>query len=177
MVRLMAIFAFVAALALVFADGAAAQGAAITIPLAAQNGSGVSGTATLTPQGNQTTVVINLTGEPAGAAEPAHVHEGTCANLNPVPKYPLANVVNGTSTTTINASLASLTSGQFAINMHKSAQELNVYVACGDITATPAAPATGAGGLAESGQVAPVFAALLVGALLVVGFAGRRRAA
>lgn len=166
------------ALTLALVGAAAAQGNAVTVTLKPQNNSGISGTATLTPVGDKTQVVISVTGEPAGGSEPAHIHEGTCANLNPAPKYPLANVVNGTSTTTVNASLATLTAGQLAINMHKSAQELTVYVACGDITAMPAsAPATGAGGLALSGRTAPVLAALLVGGLLLVGWAGRRRAA
>jgi hypothetical protein len=176
--RLLFIGMLAAALALALASGAGAQGNAVTVTLAGQNNSSLSGTATLTPTGDQTQVVIKVTGEPTGASEPAHVHEGTCANLNPVPKYPLANVVNGSSTTTINVPLASLTSGQFAINLHKSAQELTVYVACGDITATPAAaPATGGGGLAQSGRSAPALAVILAAGLLGVGWFGRRRAA
>lgn len=178
MARLIFIGTLAVALMLALASSASAQGSAITVTLAGQNNSGIAGTATLTPMGDQIRVVINVTGEPAGASEPAHIHEGTCANLNPAPKYPLANVVNGTSSTTVNVPLATLTSGQFAINMHKSAQELSVYVACGDVKATPAAaPATGAGGLAQSGRTAPGLAAILAGGLLGVGWVGRRRAA
>jgi hypothetical protein len=66
--------------------------------------------------------------------QPAHIHTGTCANLNPAPKYPLTNVVNGMSTTTLKGmKLASLRTGAFAINVHKSAAALKVYVSCGDI--------------------------------------------
>lgn len=31
-------------------------------------------------------------GQASDVPHPAHIHEGTCANLNPTPKYPLANV-------------------------------------------------------------------------------------
>ncbi|MCL4509047.1 MAG: hypothetical protein M1296_05940, partial [Chloroflexi bacterium] len=49
----------------------------VTVPIAAQNNSGISGTATLTAMGSQTQVVLSLTGEPAGGSEPAHIHTGT----------------------------------------------------------------------------------------------------
>lgn len=115
----------------------------ITITLSQQNNSGESGTATLTAVGtNQTRVVIQLKGAPANVAQPAHIHEGTCANLNPVPKYPLNNVVNGMSDTTVNVALSDLLAKPFAINVHKSAQEIQTYVACGNIVGS-VAPATG----------------------------------
>src|SRR5262250_1660567 len=73
----------VAAASLLFAAGGAlAQDAPVTVKLDAQNGSGETGTATFTPQGNKTQVVLQLTGAPS-AAQPAHIHEGSCAKLNP----------------------------------------------------------------------------------------------
>src|SRR6266852_3947107 len=79
----------------------------ITIKLDTLNSSGVSGTATLTANGNNTDVVVTVTGEPAAGSEPDHIHTGQCgATLGGV-KYPLKNVEGGTSTTTVNATLAS----------------------------------------------------------------------
>jgi hypothetical protein len=124
----------------------------VTFNLAAQNNSGESGTATLTAAGANTTVVLSITGQPAGVPQPVHIHTGSCDQLGGV-KYPLTNLVDGKSTTTVNASLADLTAGGFAINAHKSAAEIATYVACGNIpkaaaaaAAPAAAPAAGNGG-------------------------------
>lgn len=82
---------------------------------------------------------------------PVHVHEGTCAQLNPQPLYPLNNIVAPTgtdaagtgspamvetSTTTIDATLADLTGGNRAINVHESMANIGNYIACGDIGGT-----------------------------------------
>jgi len=99
-----------------------------------QNSSGESGTATLTKAGdNKTKVVLDVKGAPAGASQPVHIHKGTCANLDPKPAYPLSPVVNGKSETTVNVSLDSLEKGGYAINGHKSAQDVKTYVFCGPI--------------------------------------------
>lgn len=122
---------------------AAAQATPVVINLSAQNDSGLSGTATLTDiGGGKTRVELSVTG-PEGDY-PAHIHMGTCANLNPAPQYPLTNVRNGQSTTEVDASLASIEQSPHAINLHKSAQEIATYVACGDIAVAGAttAPAT-----------------------------------
>ena len=103
-------------------------------PLQPQNNSGESGTATLTKAGdNQTKVVLEVQGAPAGVSQPVHIHKGTCNKLDPKPAYPLSPVVNGKSETTVKASLDSLQKGGYAINGHKSAQEASTYVFCGDI--------------------------------------------
>ena len=105
-----------------------------TAKLAAQNNSGETGTATLTKAGdNQTKVVLDVKGAPAGASQPVHIHKGTCDKLDPKPSYPLSPVVNGKSETMVNASLDSLEKGGYAINGHKSAQEVSTYVFCGPI--------------------------------------------
>lgn len=146
------ILALAALPAFVLAQGGTTTGP-ITVPLSALNGSGISGTATLSDAGNnQTLVDIRVTGTAAGASLPVHIHSGTCANLNPTPQYPLNPVVDGISTTTISTSLSSLLGGQFAVNGHKSATDISTYVFCGDITAaggttggvgTPGATMTG----------------------------------
>ncbi|MEA2664685.1 MAG: hypothetical protein QOI11_1629 [Candidatus Eremiobacteraeota bacterium] len=110
-------------------------GNGLTIPLRAQNGSGENGTATLRQSGPNVVVVVHLRGAP-GTPQPAHVHAGTCAHLDPKPKYALASVVGGSSTTTVKGvTLAELASTPNAINVHRSAAQLTKYVACANITA------------------------------------------
>jgi Cu/Zn superoxide dismutase len=135
-------FLVIAALCLmaVSAGGSYAQIAKpVTVLLMEQNGSGESGTATLSDMGNgMTHVVVTMTNAP-DVAQPIHIHKGTCANLDPVPAYPLTNVTAGQSDTMVPVSLDTLTPGTYAINVHKSAAEASVYVACGDIGASPMA--------------------------------------
>jgi hypothetical protein len=103
------------------------------VTIAAEHGSGQHGTATLMQKGDNVVVTVTMTGIPAGVAEPTHIHPGTCTNLNPVPKYPLTNATDGTTTTTLkNVQLASLLGGKYAINVH-NADNLKIYVACGPI--------------------------------------------
>lgn len=114
-------------------DGEEAGGGdTVTVELAEQNGSGESGTATLTAEGEQTRVALDLS-NPASDSQPAHIHPGTCANLDPAPAFPLPNVENGSSEATVDATLDELTSGGYAVNVHKSNDEVSVYVSCGDI--------------------------------------------
>ncbi|MER3400179.1 MAG: hypothetical protein C4313_03440 [Thermoflexus sp.] len=159
----------------VVAVAAAPAPQTVTIPLKEQGGSGQSGTATLRAMGDQTEVTITITPGPAGVDQPAHIHEGTCANLNPKPAFPLTPVRDGRSTTTVNVRLTDLLAKPFAINVHKSAQEIAVYVACGEIVA--ALPRTGGegGGVPAGawGLLAGLGGALLIGA----GYALRRRLA
>ncbi len=112
----------------------AAMMESVTIVMKAQNGSGESGTATLTPMGNKTRVVIGVKGENATGKQPAHIHFGTCAKLNPAPKYALKDVILGKSNTVIETPIETLTSGGMAINVHESAANLKKYVSCGNIT-------------------------------------------
>lgn len=111
----------------------AAKEMPLTINLGAQNNSGETGTATLTPEGHKTKVVIELSNAPAGVAQPAHIHEGTCAKLDKAPKWKLEPVKDGKSTTMVPASLETILKDKTAINVHKSPDEIQVYVACGDI--------------------------------------------
>jgi LPXTG-motif cell wall-anchored protein len=120
----------VALLATTTAIAAAQQ--ATTLQLVQQNNSGISGTATFTPSGGGLTVDLKVTGAGAGP-QPAHIHGGTCAVLNPTPEFTLASVTNGSSTTTLQTTLQSLAATPHAVHMHKSADELSVYVACADI--------------------------------------------
>jgi hypothetical protein len=108
--------------------------------LGAQNGSNETGTVTLGARGpNKTVVSVDLQGAPAGELQPAHIHKGTCANLDPAPAYPLNNLVRGHSRTVVDAPLESLTAGGFAVNVHESLSDLKDYVACGDLVSSNAA--------------------------------------
>ena len=116
----------------------------LVVQIGQMSDSGQTGTATLTSTiDNKTQVMIELKGEPPDAQEPAHIHTGTCKKLNPKPAYPLTDVVGGTSTTTINASLASLQTGRFSVNVHESTQNFGRYVACGTIPAGSQPPPAG----------------------------------
>ena len=46
---------------------------------------------------------------------------------------PLQNVVDGSSTTHLDMKLSDIVSKGGAINVHKSAEDVKTYVACGDI--------------------------------------------
>jgi LPXTG-motif cell wall-anchored protein len=111
---------------------AAAQQRTVTVTLSQQSASGVTGTVTLTDIGNsQTRVEVHIT--PTTGDHPAHIHMGSCANLDPTPEFPLTNVQNGTSTTVVNQALATIQGQQRAVNLHMSATDLATYIACGDI--------------------------------------------
>jgi len=149
----------------------------ITVNLATLNASGVSGTAVLTATGNQTQVVVTVTGEPSAGSEPDHIHTGQCgATLGGV-KYPLKNVESGTSTTVVDVPLASLETGGFAINVHESAANIANYVACGNIPAMAAAAAAPAAtpALPKTGGLPIAAVVLAAGTLLGAGYALRRR--
>jgi hypothetical protein len=127
---------FCATLALLAAGATLAQDKPVSVTLGSQNASGEKGTVTLTPQGDKTEVVIKLAGAPNGVEQPAHIHDGSCANLDPKPRVPLQNVVGGKSTTTLDMKLDDIVSKGGAINVHKSAAEAKTYVACGNLKST-----------------------------------------
>ena len=143
------------------------------------------GRVVLAARDSQTEVSINMVPGPAGVPQPAHVHEGLCPGVGAV-KFPLNDVVDGKSVTTVNASLRELRAGNLSINVHKSQAEIGVYVACGNIPAAAAAPSpaatpaprlapTGTGPGAQSGW-GPWLALLSLGALAAAAaFRGLRR--
>jgi len=106
----------------------------VNVRMAAQNKSKETGSAKLTAiDANKTRVEISLKGGPKGTPQPAHIHEGTCAKLNPQPKWGLENVVDGKSSTEVPVGLAELQKGTYAVNVHKSGEDLKTYVSCGNI--------------------------------------------
>jgi hypothetical protein len=121
-----------------------------TIMLMEENNSTQSGTAVFTDLGDGTTRVVVELSNGSAVPQPAHIHAGQCGpTLDPKPAYPLSNVVNGRSESVVPVDVHDLTGGTYAVNVHKSAAEVQVYVACGNITAdmphgdTPGMPRTG----------------------------------
>ncbi len=107
---------------------------ALNLNMGAQNGSKQDGMASVKDVSGGVLVKIALKDTPKGSSEPAHIHQGTCAKLNPAPWKPLSNVVGGKSTTTLQGvTVAQLKKAHYAINVHKSASDLKTYVSCGDL--------------------------------------------
>jgi plastocyanin len=91
---------------------------------------------------------------PAGGsahAHPAHIHLGTCSELDPNPAFPLTDVAPASnesgaetdsaaaipverSVTTVDASVEDLRTGGYAINIHQSADDIGTYIACGNLS-------------------------------------------
>ena len=105
--------------------------APMTIKMNEQNGSGENGTAVLHDTKKGLVVTLHL--KNAKGPQPVHIHMGSCAKLNPAPKYPLHNVVNGMSVTTVPGLTIGEIIGKTAINAHKSLTDIPTYVSCGDI--------------------------------------------
>ncbi len=104
-----------------------------TVTLGAQNNSKEMGTATLKEVDGKVTVTLDLTGTPKGVSQPAHIHTGSCPNPGAI-KYPLTNVVDGKSETTLDVTMDKLRSElPLAVNIHKSAAQSKVYVSCGNL--------------------------------------------
>lgn len=116
------------------APSTSAPGAAsITINLGpGRDGDQTPATATLNAQGTKTEVVLTIKPAAAGVSQPVHIHEGACPGVGAV-KFPLTNIVDGKSTTVVDAQLKDLLTGGFSINAHESTTNAGKYVACGGI--------------------------------------------
>ncbi len=128
------------------ATSASGSSGEIRIRLQEQNGSGESGSATLTPAAGGKTRVVLVLKSPTTDSQPAHIHRGTCRNLDPDPLFGLINVVHGRSETVVDVPLSTLTSGGYAINVHHSNSNLGRYVACGDLPGGAGAAASSRSG-------------------------------
>ncbi|MCI0566304.1 penicillin-binding protein activator [bacterium] len=110
------------------------EGKKLEVALSELNSSGVSGTALITERDGKAYVSLVLEGASAKISQPAHIHTGSCAELGDV-KYHLTDVKNEVSETMLEASIDDIMKGlPLAINVHKSADEISAYIACGDIT-------------------------------------------
>jgi plastocyanin len=87
----------------------------------------------------------------SGHAHPAHIHLGTCEELDPNPAFPLTDVALASSesgaegdtaaaipversVTTVDATLEELRTGGYAINIHQSVEDIGTYIACGNLS-------------------------------------------
>lgn len=121
----------------VITPAAAQDDEPVVIDLAERNQSGVTGTATLTPDGDQVTVRIEVEG-PVGN-NPVNIMTGTCEEFDANPVYSLSSVdSNGVSESTVDASLADLLAEPHVINIHASPTNLGTIYACAEIVAEEA---------------------------------------
>ncbi|HET9030935.1 MAG TPA: hypothetical protein VFN49_12250 [Candidatus Aquilonibacter sp.] len=113
---------------------AASTANSVTIPMKALNGSGEDGTAVFTQEKDGVRVVVSLKNAPKGTPQPTHIHAGNCGNINKAPEYPLNNTVDGSSSSVVKGvKLSDLMASKYAVNVHKSGDDLGTYVSCGNI--------------------------------------------
>ncbi len=128
----------------------AADAPRIEVEFTELNDSGVTGTATLYEDGDQTIVDLDLEG--TGENHPAHIHEGTCDDIQPEPAYNLENVgEDGVSVSLVDAPLQELIDGDYVIDLHRAPNELGTLIVCAAIEGTPEVPGTGG----QDGTVTP----------------------
>lgn len=103
-----------------------------------RDGDQTPASAFLYPLGEGTQVTVGIQPGPAGVRKPIHIHEGSCAELGDI-LVPLQDVAGGQSVTMVDIPFDELRTGNFAINVHQSPDEIDVYVACAEIP-PPEAP-------------------------------------
>jgi hypothetical protein len=114
----------------------------LTIEMKAENGSNLSGSATLTQNGidNPSLTVTILYKDLAFIPEtmyPAYIHAGTCAKVDPKPAFALTPMNSGKSVTDIKTvTLKQLIDEPHAIVVHDSRYPSR-YISCGDIYLKP----------------------------------------
>jgi hypothetical protein len=105
---------------------------AVLIALDELNDSGQSGWAKLAAKGDDTEIILSLS-PGVMVSNLVHVHSGPCGESLSGVVHGLTNITDGMSTTLLEGvSLASLLTGDFAINAH-NADDPSVYTACGNI--------------------------------------------
>ncbi len=97
------------------------------------NKSGQSGTAMFKEVKGKATVVITLNNQPKDTEEPANIYFGSCQEPQHA-KYSLHPVKDGFSETILDVPLSRILSElPLSLFVHKSEEELQNYVACGEI--------------------------------------------
>jgi hypothetical protein len=105
----------------------------IALRLFERGDSGIDALVVLSGDAGQTTVAVAARGATGG--EVIVVHEGTCDDASELPAFLLEDLdASGRSETTIDASLAELTTAPHSIAIHRGAEDYGDVVACGDIT-------------------------------------------
>jgi hypothetical protein len=114
-------------------DDGGGGGEPIAVSLVPSGDASQFGTGTLTPDGEQTTVVLKID-SPVSSSQPAGIYEGTCADLAAEPAYTLPNVEGGRSEGTVDVALETLTGGSYSIALRMSDDD-PTGTSCGEIVA------------------------------------------
>jgi hypothetical protein len=108
--------------------------------LAPASGSNITGTAEVEEEdkGKTTEAEISIKGATAGAELPWHVHVGKCGSKGAVvgagSAYPALKVKeDGSAKAEAKLDIPAPTSGEYYVNVHKSATDLKTIVSCGDL--------------------------------------------
>lgn len=103
-------------------------------------GTTIGGTATvMAGSAAETTVAeVMITAAPANEALPWHVHAGTCAGggdvVGPAAEYkPMQTDASGKASALATLPMAMPTTGEYHVNVHKSASDMGTIVSCGDL--------------------------------------------
>lgn len=109
--------------------------------LAPSSGSNITGTAEVEGEDKdkKTEAEISIKGATPGAEHPWHIHQGKCGSngniVGAATAYPVLKVKeNGEAKAEVKLDMQAPTSGEYYVNVHKSAAELKTIVACGDLT-------------------------------------------
>lgn len=131
--RLSGLAAVLIAVMLAVVGPVQAQGEPIELPLSPVNGYEVEGTMTLRDNEDGTTnILIEL--DEASGDEPAIIHAGSCDALDPNPSFSLASVdEDGVSETDLEVPIGTLLNGGYAVVIHLSSDQFEVYVSCGNL--------------------------------------------
>lgn len=106
----------------------------LTVDLQDWSHTGVNGKAVLTDNGTSTTVSIQLEGDAVTGSHTVHIHNGTCASPGSA-TYTLTPIgTDGSSVSTVNLKLETLTNGAYFINVHPDEEHWEEWMVCGNIT-------------------------------------------
>ena len=121
----------------------------LTLDFVELNDSGVRGEVTLYAIGDRTIVQIAV--ENVAGNHPAHIHTGTCDDIEPEPAFPLTNVdAEGRSVGVVDVALDTLLTDPYVVDIHLSPTELGTLIACAEIIGEPTTPAVSPAAIATT---------------------------
>ena len=107
--------------------------------LNSEGGSAITGKAEFESEGtNASKAEVEIKGAAPGQSHPWHVHQGSCGNdkgiVGGAASYkPLTVKGDGSAKSEAKLALPTPTSGEYFVNVHKSADDLKTIVACGNL--------------------------------------------
>jgi hypothetical protein len=102
-------------------------------PLKAEGGSNEYGTVALKLLDGQTVVELHVVNEPPGDVQTAHIHHGTCASVKPPIIHALSPLVDGTSESILDVSLATILATPSVVEVHSSYKTVDRSLACANL--------------------------------------------